>query len=231
MIRSYTINELEELSAVNRRTISDYVKQGLLAGPSHRGRGAVYCQRDLNVLQVIPRLRTLMKSNYGSLKSVAAFVAQLSIPEIHGLAACKTERAFVVEVRRLRVRNSLMSLIPHVAPEKIDAVLNQLTPEQICAVDAGRIQLGSVVDMGRLFAYERALTAEVPSGREPDDDTDRLPQLFTEADAEDSEIDQDAESDQADNEDTRHLLAMKLDEISSRLDRVEQMLVDEASTL
>ena len=226
MIRSYSINELEELAGINRRTISDYITKGLLTGPSHRGRGAVYSQRDLNVLQVIPRLRTLLKEEYGSLKAVAAFLDQLSVHDIHILATRQTERAFIVEVRRLRVRLSLMDLMPHLAPERIDEVLQQLTPEQICGVDSGRVQIGAVLDMGSLFSIDngshesagRTMSLLSPDGlAEHDDDTDRLPQLSEAAVVE-------AAADKASSGDTRQLLTLKLDEIASRLDRVEQML-------
>ena len=35
MIRSYTVSELEQMSGTTRRTISDYIAKGMLAGPSH----------------------------------------------------------------------------------------------------------------------------------------------------------------------------------------------------
>lgn len=236
MIRSYTINELEQLTAINRRTISDYITKGLLTGPSHRGRGAVYSQRDLNVLQVIPQLRTLMKQEYGSLKSIASFLSQLSVHDIHVLASFETERAFISEVRRLRVRLSLLDLMPYLAPEKIDEVLEALTPEQVCSVDTGRVQLGAILDMSQLLAGSPANQARAhadngngaerltqSNGRSNgsagnEDDTDQLPQLDAETVAEMA-----ADEGQATGE-TRRLLALKLDEIASRLDRVEQML-------
>lgn len=240
MIRSYTINELEELTAINRRTISDYINKGLLTGPSHRGRGAVYSQRDLNVLQVIPQLRTLMKQEYGSLKSIAAFLSQLSVHDIHVLSSLETERSFIAEVRRLRVRLSLLDLMPYLAPEKIDEVLEALSPEQVCSVDTGRVQLGTILDMSELLGGSPANQSRMNStsgsngtgsraaqqrkangnghANTEDDDTDRLPQLDAEAVA-----DMAADEGQATGE-TRRLLALKLDEIASRLDRVEQML-------
>ena len=49
-MRSYDLSELEAQSDLSRRTISDYVSRGLLSGPSHRGRGARYSQRDLDAL-------------------------------------------------------------------------------------------------------------------------------------------------------------------------------------
>ena len=63
MIRSYSISELEGLTATNKRTIGDYVTKGLLAGPSHRGRGAVYSHRDLDVLKIIPHRNSKVAPN------------------------------------------------------------------------------------------------------------------------------------------------------------------------
>ncbi len=248
MIRSFTINELEELTAINKRTISDYITKGLLIGSSHRGRGAVYSQRDLNALRVIPRLRTLMKKEYGALKEVASFMEQLSIFDLQALATRKTERAFIFQVHRLRVRLSLIRIIPRVPPERLDEVLNQLTPEQICSVDSGRVQIGAVINMRQLFAYEQGIadsddttSAESQDGYSNDhllydqEETDRLPQLSTEL-----FVKRDLEAtlpnssgvaavEVKDGSDiTRKLLTIKLDEIASRLDRVEQMLENDA---
>jgi DNA-binding transcriptional MerR regulator len=181
MIRSYTMSELEQFTGVNKRTISDYVTKGLLSGPSHRGRGAVYSQRDFNVLRVIPKLRSLLKDEYGSLKSIAAFLTQLSVPDIQALASRDTERAFTVEVRRLRVRLSLIGMMPHVSPEKFDEVLSRLTPEQICSVDAGRVQLGTVIDLAKLFALDQEISSTGFSTPEKArEDTDCLPELSAE---------------------------------------------------
>ena len=246
MIRSYTINKLEELTAINKRTISDYITKGLLIGPSHRGRGAVYAQRDLNALRVIPQLRILMKKEYGALKAVSSFLEQLSISDLQALATRKTERAFIAWVHRLRVRLSLMRIIPHVPPEKLDEVLSQLTPEQICSVDSGRVQIGAVINMKQLFAYEQgienaeeATPAESPSnGHSLYDleETDSLPQLsaelFVERDLEATLPDSSGvvAVDMKDDADiTRKLLTIKLDEIANRLDRVEQMLENDAN--
>ncbi len=246
MIRSYTINELEELTAINKRTISDYITKGLLIGPSHRGRGAVYSQRDLNALKVIPQLRTLMKEEYGSLKAVAGFLEQLSISDLQALANRKTERAFVDWVHRFRVRLSLMRIIPHVPPERLDEVLSQLTPEQISSVDSGRVQIGAVINMRQLFAYEQAIadtddttSAESQDGYSNDhldqEDTDSLPQLSSEL-----FVERDLEATlpdsaglvgvevQDDSDITQKLLTLKLDDIANRLDRVEQMLESES---
>jgi len=246
MIRSYTINELEELTAINKRTISDYITKGLLIGPSHRGRGAVYSQRDLNALKVIPQLRTLMKEEYGSLKAVAGFLEQLSISDLQALANRKTERAFVDWVHRFRVRLSLMRIIPHVPPERLGEVLSQLTPEQISSVDSGRVQIGAVINMRQLFAYEQAIadtddttSAESQDGYSNDhldqEDTDSLPQLSSEL-----FVERDLEATlpdsaglvgvevQDDSDITQKLLTLKLDDIANRLDRVEQMLESES---
>ena len=155
MIHMYTVNELEEISGVTRRTIGDYISKGLLAGPSHRGRGARYSQSDADVLQVIPRLRTLMKKEFPSLREVHDFLAQLSPYEMHSLARKNNEAAFELEVRTLRIHNSLASILPQVAPEDLTRALGELTPEQIRAVDTGRYQLGAVIDMAGLLGEQK----------------------------------------------------------------------------
>lgn len=154
MIRSYTVSELEQMSGTTRRTISDYIAKGVLAGPSHRGRGARYPQKDLDVLTVLPRIRTLMKKEYPTLKEVSAFLDQLSVRDINKLANLPTEESFVAEVRRLRVRNSLMNLLPYMAPERIEEVLTRLTPGQIRGIDAGCYQIGAVLDIEALLQAE-----------------------------------------------------------------------------
>ncbi len=151
MIRSYTVSELEQITGCTRRTISDYIAKGVLDGPSHRGRGARYPQRDLDVLTVLPRIRTLMKKDYPSLKQVAAFLDQLSVRDINRLAARVSEAAFVSEMRRLRVRNSLMGLLPYVPPERIEMLLAGCTPGQIRGVDASHYQIGAIVDIESLL--------------------------------------------------------------------------------
>ncbi len=233
MIQSYSIGEMEQLTGTNRRTISDYITKGLLAGPSHRGRGAVYSQRDLNVLQLIPRLRTLMKAEFNSLKAVAGFVGQLGTSDIHTLANRRVERSFVVEVRRLRVRKALMAMMPHVSPERFDLVLDELSPEQICSIDAGRMQIGAVIDMARLFedsgnaAYDGVKPSAHGNGHSQRslDNTDLLPQPDLDFAA---KVAKEAASEiQSANTDyTKNLLALKLDEIANRLDRVERMLTE-----
>ena len=85
MIRTYTISELELMSGFTRRTISDYIAKGILAGPSHRGRGARYPQSDVDVLQLVPRIRTLMKKEFPDLKSISSFLRHLSNHDLsHG---------------------------------------------------------------------------------------------------------------------------------------------------
>ena len=88
MIRSYTVNELEEISGCTRRMISDYISKGVLAGPSHRGRGARYPQKDLDVLTVLPRIRTLMKKEYPTLKEVPAFLVMTMHPACRLVMPC-----------------------------------------------------------------------------------------------------------------------------------------------
>jgi len=154
MIRSYTVDELQEISGFTRRTISDYIAKGVLGGPSQRGRGARYPQKDLDVLTVLPRIRTLMKKEYPSLKDVSGFLGELSVRDINRLATRVTEEAFVSEARRLRVRNSLMGLLPYVPPERIETLLAKLTPGQIGGIDSGRYQIGAVMDIEGLLQEE-----------------------------------------------------------------------------
>jgi DNA-binding transcriptional MerR regulator len=151
MIHMYTVSELEEISGFTRRTIGDYIAKGLLTGPSHRGRGARYGQSDADVLRVIPRLRTLMKKEFPSLREVQDFLSQLSGHQLHSLARKSNESAFSLEVRTQRVRNSLAAILPQVAPERLDLALKHLTPEQIRGLDTGRYQLGAIVDMASLL--------------------------------------------------------------------------------
>jgi DNA-binding transcriptional MerR regulator len=152
MIHMYTVDELEEISGFTRRTIGDYVAKGLLAGPSHRGRGARYSQADVNLLRVIPRLRTLMKKELPSLREVHEFLRHLSAHDVHSLERKTSEGAFELEVRTLRVGISLAAVLPQVPPEQLSLALKQLTPEQIRGVDTGRYQLGAVIDMAELLS-------------------------------------------------------------------------------
>jgi len=151
MIRTYTVKELEILSGLTRRTIGDYVSKGLLAGPSHRGRGACYSQKDADILQVIPRLRVLMKKEFPTLRALRTFLAELSSIDLHRLARKTNADAFVLAVRELRLRLLLTAMFPQVSAQRIEEVLSALTPEQVRAVDGGRSQLGSVVDISELL--------------------------------------------------------------------------------
>ncbi|HWP42009.1 MAG TPA: helix-turn-helix domain-containing protein [Blastocatellia bacterium] len=54
----YTINELVNLSGVNRRNIYFYVQQGILPPPEGAGLGARYSDEHLTRLRVIPVLRS-----------------------------------------------------------------------------------------------------------------------------------------------------------------------------
>jgi len=149
-MRSYDLTELEEMSALSRRTISDYVSRGLLAGPSHRGRGARYSQRDLDALRIIPRLRTILKPEFPSLISVRDFVAELTASELRHLVRLTNERAFEIEVRRIRLCKQLTTFLPAVSPERLTAAMAELTPEQVCGVDRGQIQIGTLLDVEAL---------------------------------------------------------------------------------
>ena len=167
MIRTYTISELELMSGFTRRTISDYIAKGILAGPSHRGRGARYPQSDVDVLQLVPRIRTLMKKEFPDLKSISSFLRHLSNHDLSRMASRSNEKALVQEVRRLRVRLQLAALLPMVAPEKIDECLKELSPAQISAIDNGRYPIGSMLNVADLVNKQQAAT---PS---PLDDTTR----------------------------------------------------------
>jgi DNA-binding transcriptional MerR regulator len=154
MIRTYSVAELEEISGITRRTISDYIAKGIMAGPSHRGRGARYSQTDADVLRVVPRVRTLMKKEYPTLKTVSSFLRLLSASDLRRLVRRTTTVSFIGEMRRLRVRNALMAMLPHVPPERIEEQLNSLTPGQIRGVDTERYQIGAVLDIEALWQQE-----------------------------------------------------------------------------
>lgn len=149
-MRSYDLTDLEEMSALSRRTISDYVSRGLLSGPSHRGRGARYSQRDLDALRVIPRLRTQLKPEFPNLNSVREFLDGLTSSDLRHLVRLTNERMFEIEVRRIRTLHRMKTFLPAVPPEAIAQALAELTPEQVCGVDRGQIQIGSLVDIDRL---------------------------------------------------------------------------------
>jgi DNA-binding transcriptional MerR regulator len=156
-MRSYDLVELEELSGLSKRTVSDYVSRGLLAGPSHRGRGARYPQRDLDALRVIPRLRMLLKAEFPNLNLVRQFLGELSMSDLRHLARVTNEHAFEVAVRRIRICCQLKTFLPAVPPEQVMEALNALTPEQICGIDRGQYQIGSLLDidhLGRTAAAE-----------------------------------------------------------------------------
>ena len=163
-MRSYDLTELEEMSGLSRRTISDYVSRGLLSGPSHRGRGARYSQRDLDALRVIPRLRTVLKPEFPNLNSVREFLNNLASSDLRHLVRLTNERMFEVEVRRIRILNRLKTFLPSAPPEAITDALSRLTPEQVCGVDRGQIQIGSLIEIERLAgdreARNRVLYAE-----------------------------------------------------------------------
>jgi len=149
-VRSYDLTELEEMSALSRRTISDYVSRGLLSGPSHRGRGARYSQRDLDALRIIPRLRTVLKAEFPNLNVVREFLDGLPSSDLRHLVRVTNERMFEIDVRRIRILNRLKTFLPAVPPEALTAAMARLTPEQVCGVDRGQIQVGSLINIDEL---------------------------------------------------------------------------------
>lgn len=162
-MRSYDLAQLEASSTLSRRTISDYVSRGLLSGPSHRGRGARYSQRDLDALQVIPLLRTVLKSEFPNLNAVREFLSDLSPADLRHLARLNNERAFEVEARRIRIHSRLKTFLPAVPPEQLTEALGRLTPEQICGIDRGRYQVGSWLDIERLSRDSNGGVADAES--------------------------------------------------------------------
>lgn len=181
MIQTYTVTEVENMCGVSRRTISEYVAKGLLSGPSHRGRGARYPQSDVDVLQLLPKFRTLMKREFPNLNVLATFLRQMSMHDLRILATKGSDSGFVLEVRRLRIRNSLASLAPHVAPERIEAILNALTEGQIRAIDSGRYQIGAVVDISALLQEHSKPSARVATATNRNSHADLPTELNTEA--------------------------------------------------
>jgi hypothetical protein len=128
--------------------------------------------------------------------------------------------------------------MPHVSPEKFDEILARLSPEQICSVDSGRVQIGTVIDLAKLFALEHELSNSGFSVvDEANEDTDCLPDL-SEGDMEEtiparsaaSELKANRKTDGSSSSETKKTLALKLDEIANRLDRVEQMLDHETES-
>ena len=164
-MRSYDLTELEEMSALSRRTISDYISRGLLAGPSHRGRGARYSQRDLDALRVIPRLRTVLKPEFPNLNSVREFLDGLTSSDLRHLVRLTNERMFEIEIRRIRILHRLKTFLPAVPPETISASVAKLTPEQISGVDRGQIQVGTLLDIESMSGARVAING----GLEPDE--------------------------------------------------------------
>ena len=64
------------------------------------------------------------------------------------------ERAFEIEVRRIRLCLRLKTFLPAVSPERLSGVLAELTPEQVCGVDRGQIQIGSLLNMEALTSND-----------------------------------------------------------------------------
>jgi DNA-binding transcriptional MerR regulator len=151
MIRSYTVDELQMMSGLTRRTISDYIAKGLLSGPSHRGRGARYSQADADALRVLPRIRTLMKKEFPTVESLASFFRVISQQELRDLACQPSGKELDLQVRRIRVRVSMAKVLPSLAPERLSEVVASLSPEQICGIDRGQYQLGAILDLAELF--------------------------------------------------------------------------------
>lgn len=175
MIRTYTVQDLEGMSGLTRRTIGDYVAKGLLAGPSHRGRGARYSQADADVLRLIPRLRTILKKDFPNLTALRTFFRQLSTHDLHMLAGKTSEPAFVMAVRFLRVRIAVSALLPQVAPERIAQELERLTPEQIHNIDSGRAQIGAVIDFHGLLSGDARDTSQGDNFAAPRHSAEYLP--------------------------------------------------------
>ena len=216
-MRTYTVGDLEQISGLTRRTIGDYTSKGLLAGPSHRGRGARYSQADVDALTVIPRLRTHMKQEFQSLRAVSRFMSQLSMHDLHTLAIQTDERSFVLQARKLRVRISIAALLPQVSPEKLAEVLNRLTPEQIRGVDTGRYQIGAVVDLSELLSADSSANPNTSSGDELDPeatDSWEISEVVAQARAAAAEPEVLAQPD-------------RLADIAERLERLEKLLATE----
>ena len=165
-MRHYKLKELAARSGISARTIGDYVAKGLLSGPSHRGRGAVYPRCDLDALRVIPKLRTLMPAVFSNLPVIAQFLAVRSSAELHGLVNLTDESEFLSAVHRIRLSVQLQAMLPAVAPERITACLATLTSAQLLAMDRGELLVGAVVDLAALSEMQepRADTQEAIAG-------------------------------------------------------------------
>jgi hypothetical protein len=92
-----------------------------------------------------------MKKEFPTLRALRTFLAELPSIDLHRLARKTNADAFVLAVRELRLRLLLTAMFPQVSAQRIEDVLSTLTPEQIRAVDGGRSQLGSVVDISELL--------------------------------------------------------------------------------
>ena len=55
----YSIQELSDQFAINRRTIRFYIQRSLLSPPEGKGRGTFYTDEHVNQLKEISRLQTL----------------------------------------------------------------------------------------------------------------------------------------------------------------------------
>ncbi len=60
--RSYSLDELADMTGLKQRTIRHYIQQGLLLGPDSLGRNASYRDYHVKRLQVIKQLRRLGQS-------------------------------------------------------------------------------------------------------------------------------------------------------------------------
>ncbi len=97
-----------------------------------------------------------MKPEFPTLISVRDFMSDLSASELRRLVRLNNERAFEIEVRRIRLCHRLKTFLPAVSPERLSATMAKLTPEQICGVDRGQIQIGTLLDVESLTGDEGA---------------------------------------------------------------------------
>lgn len=84
-LESYTIHELEELTGVNRRTISYYIAEGLLPRVGRRGRHARYGREFLDRLRLIQRIKDQQdagKLPAATLAEIGAFIATLDSDDV-----------------------------------------------------------------------------------------------------------------------------------------------------
>jgi DNA-binding transcriptional MerR regulator len=81
----YTINEVEQLGRVSRRTIHFYVKEGLLPPPQGRGRSARYSEGHILRLILIGLLKS---STHLRLEGISEIIEPLSLKDMrHEIAA------------------------------------------------------------------------------------------------------------------------------------------------